>query len=171
MKLGLILWIFKSPGLNLQDYGGLLLGAFVFRRSSKTWLTMFPKHNIWTGIFGLRTGSFGSIAEKGTDLRRKRLCSPRQIVLKLIVNMKGMNVILHRLRLVTINRWTVPPYCWRWLVLTRASRLHFCLLSSRRYKCNSILFLFIHDYIIKDILTVSYNYSCYFSRFICFIFH
>jgi hypothetical protein len=23
MKLGLILWIFKSPGLNLQDYKGL----------------------------------------------------------------------------------------------------------------------------------------------------
>ena len=23
MKLGLILWIFKSPGLNLQDYRGL----------------------------------------------------------------------------------------------------------------------------------------------------
>jgi hypothetical protein len=23
MKLGLILWIFKSPGLNLQDYNGL----------------------------------------------------------------------------------------------------------------------------------------------------
>jgi hypothetical protein len=38
-------------------------------------------------------GSFGSIAEKGTDLRRKRLFSPRQIVLKLILNMKGMNVV------------------------------------------------------------------------------
>jgi uncharacterized ferritin-like protein (DUF455 family) len=49
-------------------------------------------------------GSFGSIAEKETDLRRKTLFSPRQIVLKSIVNMKGMNVILHRLRHVPINR-------------------------------------------------------------------
>jgi hypothetical protein len=49
-------------------------------------------------------GSFGSIAEKGTDLRRKRLFSPWQIVLKSILNMKGMNVILHRLCPVPINR-------------------------------------------------------------------
>jgi hypothetical protein len=94
-------------------------------------------------------GSFGSVAEKVTDLRRKRLSSPRQIVLKSIVSMKGTNVISHRLRSVPINIWTVPPYCSRWLVLARASRLYFCLLSRRRYKCNSILFSFIHDYIIK----------------------
>jgi hypothetical protein len=49
-------------------------------------------------------GSFGSAAEKGTDLKGKRLSSPRWIVLKSIVNIKGMNVILHRLRLVPINR-------------------------------------------------------------------
>jgi hypothetical protein len=49
-------------------------------------------------------GSFGSIAEKGTHLMRKRLFSPWQIVLKSILNMKGMNVILHRLRPVPINR-------------------------------------------------------------------
>jgi hypothetical protein len=49
-------------------------------------------------------GSFGSIAEKGTDLRRKRLSSPRQIVLNSIVNMKGISVILHRLCPVPINR-------------------------------------------------------------------
>jgi hypothetical protein len=112
-----------------------LLGAFVFRRSSKTWLTIFPKHNICTGTFELGTklytiqkagsegrlnqrrscaqGSFGSVAEKRTDLRRKRLSSPRQIVLKSIVNMKGMNVILHKLHHVPINRWTVPLYCSR----------------------------------------------------------
>jgi hypothetical protein len=48
--------------------------------------------------------SFGSMTEKGTDLRRKRLFSPRQIVLKLILDMKGMNVILHRLCPVPINR-------------------------------------------------------------------
>jgi hypothetical protein len=41
--------------------------------------------------------SFGSTAERGTDLKGKRLSSPRWIVFKSIVNIKGMNVILHRL--------------------------------------------------------------------------
>jgi hypothetical protein len=49
-------------------------------------------------------GSFGSAVEKGTDLKGKRLFSPRWIVLKSIVNVKDMNVILHRLCLVPINR-------------------------------------------------------------------
>jgi hypothetical protein len=154
---------------------------------------MFPKHNIYAGTFGLGMkpymiwragserrlnqrrscvqGSFSSVAEKETDLRRKRLSSLRQIVLKSIVNMKGINVISCRLRPVPINRWTVPPYYSRWLVPARASWLYLCLLSSRRYKYNSILFLFIHNYITKDILTVPYDYPYYFSCFICFVFH
>jgi hypothetical protein len=137
-------------------------------------LTMFPKCNICTGTFGLgkklytiwkawigrrlnqfrsyTQGSFGSTAEKGTDLKGKRLFSPRWIIFKSIVNIKGMNVILHMMRPMHINRWTVPPYCSCWLVLARASRLYFHLLSGRRYKCNPMLFLFIHDYIVKDIL-------------------
>jgi hypothetical protein len=41
-------------------------------------------------------GSFGSAAGKGTDLKGKRLSSPCWIVLTSIVNIKGMNVILHR---------------------------------------------------------------------------
>jgi hypothetical protein len=49
-------------------------------------------------------GSFGSEVGKGTDLKGKRLFSPRWIVLMSIVNIKGMNVILHRLRPVPINR-------------------------------------------------------------------
>jgi hypothetical protein len=48
--------------------------------------------------------SFGTMAEKGTDLKRKRLSSPCRVVHKSIVNMKGMNVNLHRLRPVPINR-------------------------------------------------------------------
>jgi hypothetical protein len=48
-------------------------------------------------------GSFGSAAEKGTDLKGKRLSSPRWIVLKSIVEIKGINVNLHRLRPVPIN--------------------------------------------------------------------
>jgi hypothetical protein len=44
------------------------------------------------------------MAEKETDLKGKRLSSPRWVVHKLIVNIKGKNVILHRLRPVPINR-------------------------------------------------------------------
>jgi hypothetical protein len=49
-------------------------------------------------------GSFGSTAERGTDLKGKKLSSPRWIILKSIVNIKGMNVILHRLHPMPINR-------------------------------------------------------------------
>jgi hypothetical protein len=49
-------------------------------------------------------GNFGPMAEKGTDLEGKRLSSPRWVVHKSIVNMKSMNVNLHRLRPVPINR-------------------------------------------------------------------
>jgi hypothetical protein len=120
-------------------------------------LTMFSKCNMWTGTFGLglkpytmwkawsrrrlmllwsyAQGSFGAMAEKGTDLNRKRLSSPHWVVHnphwvvhKSIVNMKDTNVNLHRMRPVPINRWTVPPYCSRWLVFICASRLDFYLL-------------------------------------------
>jgi hypothetical protein len=45
---------------------------------------------------------------KRNRLKGKRLSSPRWVVHKSIVNIKGMNVNLHRLRPVHINRWTVP---------------------------------------------------------------
>jgi hypothetical protein len=44
------------------------------------------------------------MAERGTDLNGKRLSSPNRIVYKSIINVKGMNVISHRLRPVPINR-------------------------------------------------------------------
>jgi hypothetical protein len=44
------------------------------------------------------------MAEKGTDLKRKMLFSPHRIVYKIIINVKGMNVISHKLRPVPINR-------------------------------------------------------------------
>jgi hypothetical protein len=138
---------------------------------------MSSKHGLWTGTFGLRLkaytmrrawswrrlplfrsyaqGSFGSIAEKGTDLKKKRLSSPHRFFYKSIVNVKGMTVISHRLCPVPINRWTVPSYCSHWLVLARASRLNFYLLSSRMYICNSILFLFFHDNKMRM------NWQCY----------
>jgi hypothetical protein len=49
-------------------------------------------------------GSFGVISEKETYLKRKRLFRPRWITIELLANVKGMNVILHRLCPVTINR-------------------------------------------------------------------
>jgi hypothetical protein len=44
------------------------------------------------------------MAEKGTDLKRKMLFSPHRIVHKLMINVKGMDVISHRLCPVPINR-------------------------------------------------------------------
>jgi hypothetical protein len=44
------------------------------------------------------------MAEKGTDLKGKRLSSPHRFVYKSIVNIKGMNVISHRLCPMPINR-------------------------------------------------------------------
>jgi hypothetical protein len=49
-------------------------------------------------------GSFGSIAEKGTDLKGKGLFSPHRFIYKSIINVKGMTIISHRLRPVPINR-------------------------------------------------------------------
>jgi hypothetical protein len=42
--------------------------------------------------------------EKGTDLKGKRLFRPRWITLKLLANVKGLDVILHVLCPVSINR-------------------------------------------------------------------
>jgi hypothetical protein len=47
---------------------------------------------------------FGMIAERETDLEMKRLFKPRWNTIELLVNVKGISVILHELRLVPINR-------------------------------------------------------------------
>jgi hypothetical protein len=44
------------------------------------------------------------IAEKETDLKRKRLFRPRWITIELLTNVKGMGVNLHELRPMPINR-------------------------------------------------------------------
>jgi hypothetical protein len=49
-------------------------------------------------------GSFGMIAEKETDLKMKMLFRPRWITIELLANVKGMDIILHGLRPVPINR-------------------------------------------------------------------
>ena len=48
--------------------------------------------------------SFGVSAEKETDLKMKRLFKPRWITIELLSSVKGMNVNLHELRPVPINR-------------------------------------------------------------------
>jgi hypothetical protein len=45
----------------------------------------------------------------------KRQISPRRITIELLINVKDMNLILHGLRPLPINRWTVLSYCSRWL--------------------------------------------------------
>jgi hypothetical protein len=77
-----------------------------------------------------------TMVEDETNLKGKRLFSPRQFAFWLTVNVRDTNVILSGLRPVPINRWTVTPYYSRWLVIILASLPLFHLLSSRRYKCN-----------------------------------
>jgi hypothetical protein len=48
--------------------------------------------------------SFGTIAEKETDLKGKRLFRPRWFTIESLANVKGMGVISHGLRPVPINR-------------------------------------------------------------------
>jgi hypothetical protein len=48
--------------------------------------------------------SFGMIAEKETDLKMKMLFRPRWITIESLPNVKGMDVILHGLCPVPINR-------------------------------------------------------------------
>jgi hypothetical protein len=52
---------------------------------------------------------------RGTDLKMKMQIRPRRITIELLANVKGINVILHGLRPLPINRWTVLPYCSRLL--------------------------------------------------------
>jgi hypothetical protein len=42
--------------------------------------------------------------EGGTDLKMKRQIRPRRITIELLINVKGMNEILHGLRPLPINR-------------------------------------------------------------------
>jgi hypothetical protein len=52
----------------------------------------------------LRARELRLSGRKRNRLKGERLSSPHLIVLKSIVDIKGMNVILHRLRPVPINR-------------------------------------------------------------------
>jgi hypothetical protein len=52
----------------------------------------------------LRARELRLIRGKRNDLKEKRLFSPHRFVYNSIINVKGMNVISHRLRPVPINR-------------------------------------------------------------------
>jgi hypothetical protein len=82
---------------------------------------MSSKYGLWTGTFGLHdekgaimmkvvdtsklcAKELGSIMGGGTDLKWKRLSNPHRFFYKPIINVKGMNVISHRLCPVPINR-------------------------------------------------------------------
>jgi hypothetical protein len=78
------------------------------------------------------------------DSKRKRLVNPWWFMLRLCVHVKVINVFLLGLRPVPINRWTIPPYCSRWIVLLSHQHLQ----TSRRYQCN-INFVNVHMYIMK----------------------
>ena len=109
-------------------------GPSAYEGPQKQDLTVFLEYNVWTGIFGLKSTSqytrtirrliqrrrceqesFGVTAESETDLKMKRIFRPRQITIELLSTVKGMNVILYGLCPAPINRWTILPYCSRWL--------------------------------------------------------
>jgi hypothetical protein len=58
----------------------------------------------WNCSEATRRGASGKWQKKGTDLKGKRLFSPHRFVYNLIINVKGMDVISHRLCPVPINR-------------------------------------------------------------------
>jgi hypothetical protein len=154
----------NAPGLALCCRGdGICWGPSASKGPQKHDLTMFLEYITWTGTFGHKPKpqyeeaqrirriaqsrsyaqkSFGMIAGKGTDLKGKRLFRPRWITIELLLNVKGMNVILHGMRPVPINRWTVPVLWIRTGTCPDVTLVLFYLLSNRRYIYNSALFLY-----------------------------
>jgi hypothetical protein len=122
---------------------------------------------MWTGIFGIGSWAYKSMVrtkperderwydegqgdheavrrkasawqqKRGTDFKMKRQIRPRRITIELLANVKGMNVILHGLRPMPINRWTVLLYCSRWLGIRFLH--HACTLAFLQTKGTSII--------------------------------
>jgi hypothetical protein len=65
------------------------------------WKKDEPVLKLWMKKLRLSTRT---VMENETDLKEKRLFSPRHLTFWLIVNVRDMNVILPRLRPVPINR-------------------------------------------------------------------
>ncbi len=82
-----------------------------------------------------------------------------------------------RLRPASINRWTVLPYCSRWLgICFCVTLVLFTFSQDRRYICNLKSFLFFHVNKIEMILWwCLYYISCFIwilrHYLLCFIFH
>jgi hypothetical protein len=66
-----------------------------------TWKKDEPTPKLWMEKLRLSTRM---VVEDETDLKGKRLLSPRQFAFWLTVNVRDMNVIFPRLHLVPINR-------------------------------------------------------------------
>ena len=60
--------------------------------------------NTYCRRYSVEQESFGVTAKSGTDLKMKSQIRPRRITIALLANIKCMNVILHGLRPVPINR-------------------------------------------------------------------
>jgi hypothetical protein len=70
---------------------------------------------------------------------------------------------------VPINRWTVTPYCSRWIVIALASFPFSHLLASRRYHCNMNIvntYSYLMKIMINGLLIYS-NYYLYSFVFFC----
>jgi hypothetical protein len=65
------------------------------------WKKDEPTPKLWIEKLRLSTRT---MVENETDLKGKRLISPRQLTFWLTVNVRDMNVILPRLRPMSINR-------------------------------------------------------------------
>ena len=90
--------------------------------------------------------------KRGTDLKMKSQIRPQRITIELLINVKGINVILHGLRPVPINRWTVFPYYSRWLGI-RFSH-HACTFTFRQTEGTFIIYYSGYDNANKNKLVI-----------------
>jgi hypothetical protein len=155
--------------------GTKLLGAFGFRRSSKTWFNNVSgvkyinrylrtriRATVWRSTKNTKVGTEPKLCVeelrdnggKGNRLKDEKPIRPRRIIIELLINVKDINVILHGLRPVPINRWTVSPYCSRWL------GIHFCatlVLSLIQAEGTFVIYLCLISNINRSILIIMFT--------------
>jgi hypothetical protein len=81
--------------------------------------------------------------KRGTNLKMKSQIRPWRIIIELLINVKGINVILHGLRPVPINRWTALPYCSRGLGIRFLH--HACTFAFRQFEGTFIICYYKYD--------------------------
>ena len=127
---------------GIQEYGQD--EAWVGRKAIMTKDKMITK---------LRRKALAWQQKRGTELKMKSQIRPRRITIELLLkNVKGINVILHGLRPVPINRWTVLPYCSRWLGI-RFSH-HACTFTFRQSEGTLIICYYKYDNANKNKLMI-----------------